>query len=161
MGTVSYTVDTSGAEEEFRSRADRIIAALIARTQAIDEALQAKIAGEKLSGQLLQQRTGKLIGSVRTIPVVNTGAEIIGGVQAGGGPAYYAKFQNYGTAGPYEIKPLDPKGVLAFRLDGKMRFAKRVMHPGLPARNFMESSLEESRALIIAALQGAVIEASQ
>lgn len=159
MGTVSYTVDTSGAEEEFRSRADRIIAALIARTQAIDEALQAKITGEKLSGQLLQQRTGKLIGSVRTMPVINTGAEIIGGVQAGGGPAYYAKFQNYGTDGPYEIKPLDPKGVLAFMINGKMRFAKSVMHPGLKARNFMESTLDESEAGIRASLQNAVDEA--
>lgn len=159
MGTVSYTVDTSGAEDEFRGRADRIIAALIARTQAIDEALQAKITGEKLSGQLLQQRTGKLIGSVRTMPVINTGAEIIGGVQAGGGPAYYAKFQNYGTAGPYVIKPLDPKGVLAFMVDGKMRFAKSVMHPGLPARNFMESTLDESEAGIRASLQNAVDEA--
>jgi len=159
MGTVSFTVDTSGVQAALQGRADRIIQSLIRRTTAIDEALQAKITGEKLEGQVLQHRSGKLIGSVRTIPVVNTGAEIIGGVQAGGGPAYYAEYQNYGRTGPWEIKPRDPKGVLAFMIDGKMAFAKKVMHPGLKARNFMESTLEESRAGIVAALQDAVDEA--
>jgi hypothetical protein len=159
MGTVSFTVDTSGVEAALQGRADRIINSLVRRTTAIDESLQAKITGEKLSGQVLHQRTGKLIGSVRTIPVTNDGATIAGGVQAGGGPAYYAVYQNYGTAGPYEIRPIDPKGVLVFLLDGKTVFAKRVMHPGLPARNFMESTLEESRAGIISSLQSAVDEA--
>jgi hypothetical protein len=159
MGTVSFTVDTTGVEAALQGRADRIIQSLIRRTTAINESLQAKITGEKLSGQVLHQRTGKLIGSVRTIPVTNDGSTIAGGVQAGGGPAYYAKFQNYGTAGPYEIRPKDPKGVLAFMVDGKMAFAKVVRHPGLPARNFMESTLEESRAGIVAALQEAVDEA--
>src|ERR1700761_6354129 len=126
MGTVSFSVDTAAVEAALRGKADTIIAALVQRTQAIDEALQAKITGEKLSGQMLHQRTGKLIGSVRTIPVTNDGATITGGVQAGGGPAYYAKFQNYGTAGPYEIVPLDPKGVLAFMIGGKQVFAKKV-----------------------------------
>lgn len=159
MGTVSYTVDTSGVEALLESKTGAVVAALEARVQAIDEMLQAKITGEKLSGQLLQQRTGKLIGSVRTLPVTNDGATIEGGVQAGGGPAYYARFQNYGTAGPYEILPKDPKGVLAFIIDGKQAFAKRVMHPGLRARNFMESTLDENAATIRASLQNAVDEA--
>lgn len=159
MASVSYTVDTGAVQAALEGKANQIIAAIVQRTQAISEALQAKITGEKLSGQLLKQRTGKLIGSVRTLTVTNDGTTIEGGVQAGGGPAYYAKFQNYGTAGPYEIKPIDPKGVLAFMIDGKQAFAKRVMHPGLPARNFMESTLEESQAGIVASLQSAVDEA--
>lgn len=159
MASVSYTVDSGAVQAALEGKANQIIAALVQRTQAIDEALQAKITGQKLSGQVLNQRTGKTINSIRTLPVTNDGATIEGGVQGGGGPAYYFKFQNYGTAGPYEIRPLDPKGVLAFMINGKMAFAKRVMHPGLPARNVMESTLEESQVGIISSLQSAVSEA--
>jgi hypothetical protein len=156
---INLSIDPSAVLAELEARATRIGAALANRLTAINEALAAKIQGEKLSGQVLKQRSGKLIGSVRTLPTAAGGSVISGGVAAGGGPAYYGYFQNYGTKGPYTIVPKDPKGVLAFMIDGKQIFAKKVIHPGLPARNFMESTLEESRDKIVASIDQALRDA--
>jgi len=159
MGQIQWSVDTGSIGPALEGKQNAIIAALTQRTTAINEALQAKVTGEKLSGQVLQQRTGKTIQSVRVIPTENDGETITGGVQAGGGPAFYFKFQEEGTA-PYTIEPTDPKGFLAFMIGGKQVFAKKVNHPGLKARHPMQSTLDESRDAILESLQDAASEAA-
>lgn len=160
-GALRFIVDASGVESYLPAKGDAVIAALVERTTIINTALQAKIAGDKLNGNPIQSHTHKLAGSVRVIPTRNDGARISGGVQAGGGPAYYAKFLEDGTQGPYTILPRDPKGVLAFMVGGKMVFAKQVTHPGLKAYRFMKGTLEEQRASIAEQYQAAVKQAVQ
>jgi HK97 gp10 family phage protein len=54
----------------------------------------------------------------------------------------YGVYQEFGTKGPYEIKPKRAGGVLAFQIGGKTVFAKRVMHPGIKPHPFMRPGLE-------------------
>jgi hypothetical protein len=159
-GQIQFKVDTSGVGNYLPDKTTAIIAALMERTTAINSALQAKIAGVVLQGNPIKSHTDKLAGSVRVIETANDGTTISGGVQAGGGPAFYAKFLEDGTQGPYTIQPTDVKGVLAFMIGGRMVFAKKVIHPGLKAFLFMKGTLEESRGTIIEQLRSAAAEAS-
>src|ERR1700756_1521959 len=95
---IRFTVDPSSLDGYLPAKGDAVIAALTARVTSVNVALQAKTAGHKLQGN----------------PTQNDGSKITGGVQGGGGPAFYLKFLEDGTAGPYTIVPKDPKGVLAF-----------------------------------------------
>jgi hypothetical protein len=158
---IRFTVDASTVGPYTRRQYLAIVEALTNRLNAINIALQSKIVGEKLEGQVLQSHTHKLASSVRVNQVQNDGTILSGGVQAGGGPAFYAKFQEEGTQGPYTIAPKDPGGVLAFIVDAKQVFVKQVTHPGLEARSFMESTLLESKSAILNSLKEAVREAVQ
>lgn len=157
---IRIRIDPTAVDGYLPAKGDAIIAALTIRTTAIHVALQAKIAGEKLQGQLLKSHTNKLAGSVRTIPTTNDGEKISGGVQAGGGPAYYAKFLEDGTQ-PHVILPKDAKGVLAFMVGDKMVFARKVNHPGNKPYLFMKGTLREEQPKIVEQLQQAAKEGAQ
>jgi hypothetical protein len=120
--------------------------------------LQAYIQGQKLSGQVLHQRTGRLKGSVREIPPIIDGARLIGAVEAGSDLLFYGKVHEYGSKGPYAIVPTTKKA-LRFMLGGKEVFFRRVMHPALPERSFMRSSLEELTPQIREAMRQGLQEA--
>lgn len=120
----------------------RIIEALTFQMAANLEREQSVIQA-KLSGEVLKVRSGKLLGSVRIdAPTVSPGL-IEGGVQAGA-DAPEGVFQEYGTQGPYVIEARVAKA-LAFEVGGQTVFAKHVVHPGLPARSFMQSTADELR----------------
>lgn len=158
---IRFKVDSSSVEGYLPEKGDAVIAALVERTTIINNALQTKIAGVKLQGNPIKSHTNKLAGSVRVIPTQNDGEKISGGVQAGGGPAFYAKFLEDGTQGPYTILPKDPKGALAFMVGGKQVFAKKVTHPGLKAYLFMKGTIQEEAPNIPRQYQEAVNEAVQ
>ena len=61
---------------------------------------------------------------------------------------FYASFMEYGTGtrgefpGPmYEIRPRNAR-VLAFTIDGRKVFARKVNHPGVTARPYMRPAFE-------------------
>lgn len=135
---------------------------------------------QKLSGEVLQHRSGVLLGSAHKETTVLSGGTITGKVTAAGGPAFYGRIQEKGGTRSYEILPRNKKA-LAFTPGGGegrgMRFqlgarrgslkpaqlgafregggivVRRVIHPPLPARPFMSTSLEEMRPTIISRLQ--------
>ena len=154
---IRFRVDPSALDGYLPAKGDAVIAALTARVTSVNAALQAKIAGDKLQGNPIKSHTDKLAGSVRTIPTQNDGSKISGGVEAGGGPAFYAKFLEDGSA-PHVIRPKDPKGVLAFVVGGKTVFARAVNHPGTKAYLFMKGTLAEERGNIVEQLQDAAAE---
>lgn len=139
-----------------RAKSGQLIEALRKRVDVSDLLIQQRIL-QKVTGDVLQVRTGKGARSVVTIPATVSANAIEGSVEAGGGPAYYMKFQDQGTAGPYPIAPVNAKA-LAFILDGNLIFRKAVMHPGLPAKMFMKSSTDELEDQIVSGLQDAVAE---
>jgi hypothetical protein len=155
MAIVRFKVDASSASAHLRGKTDAIRAALVERTTAISVALADKIKGQ-LNGPILKIRTAALVNSVRVVPTAASGDQITGGVTAGGGPVSYAKYLEYGTSGPYVIRPKDPKGALALRVAGSLIFRKSVNHPGLRAFEFMRGTLEQSREAIVASYQDAV-----
>lgn len=146
------TTDVHDFEPFLRGKAAALEAGFIRKLDFLNAKLQQRIAGEKLQGQVLNAITGKLARSVEAIPATLSGTLIEGSVQAGGGVAFYGRFHEEGTRGPYEILPKKGK-VLAFMLGGKMRFAKRIMHPGLPQRSFVRSAFEEMQTEIIVGLE--------
>lgn len=171
MANIEFSVDTSSIGPMLDGKADSIIAALTQRTTAISEALQAKVVGDKLSGQVLNQRTGKLAQSVRVTDTENDGSTITGGVQAGGGPAFYGKYHEDG--GTFEVSTRrvalgsrDER--LAAMIDMKKLGMEAITHVQskpytitFPKRSFMQSSLDESKDKIVALLQEAAKEATE
>lgn len=152
-------IDFEGSDERLlafvRSRMPVLREALRIKMTGLLILLQAHVVGQKLSGQMLHHRTGKLIDSVRLNPpqAMATENEVAGALQAGGGPAFYARPLHDGT-GSFEIVPKTKKALM-FILDGKTVFAKRVMHPGFKPHPFMTESLDEMRDTIVAGLQDA------
>jgi phage gpG-like protein len=105
---------------------------------------------QKLSGEVLNVRTGLLRASINT-RVKETSSEITASV---GTNIKYGKFHEYGVPHPWEIRPKSARA-LAFEVGGAQVFATRVMHPPLPERSFLRSALREMRGQIQAELKQA------
>mgnify|MGYP001434200364 CR=1 FL=1 len=58
-----------------------------------------------------------------------------------GPTAKHAAYVEFDTK-PHVIKPKNPDGVLAFRVGGKMVFAKSVNHPGTKAQPFVRPAFD-------------------
>lgn len=157
--SVEVTIDTSAVGPYLQDKSGAIRAALVEKMTAVSTMLQSKIVGEKLSGQLLNRRTGKLSDSVRIEGVTVTDTEIDGGVTAGGGPVTYAAALEYGSK-PHIIVPVKARA-LAFMIDGKQIFAMRVNHPGTKEYAFMRGTLAENEDVITAEFQDAAREAAE
>ena len=63
-----------------------------------------------------------------------------------GSAVRYAAVQEEGS-GPYTIYPRNGR-VLAFNIGGQMIYATRVEHPGVPAKRYIERSIEQGQARI-------------
>jgi hypothetical protein len=157
-------IDFDGSDQRLlayiRSRMPVLREALRIKMTGLMIALQAHIVGEKLSGQVLHHRTGKLIDSIRLDPPQATATEneVSGGVVGGGGPVPYARIWEETGWKAHEIVPVNKKA-LAFMLDGKQIIVRRVMVPAQGPRPFMKPSFEEMREQIIGGLQQAANEA--
>jgi phage gpG-like protein len=79
------------------------------------------------------------------------------------GSAPYAAIQEFGgKTAAHDIIP-DKSKVLAFMLNGKQMFARRVHHPGseIPERSYMRSALAEQSQDIAEALRETLAAAVQ
>jgi phage gpG-like protein len=142
--------------------------------------LQQKIQGEKLQGQVLQHRSGRLAASINARPTEQTGSELVGTVEGAGGPAWYGQIHELGGQRAYEILPVNKKALAFFPAGGPAnakaivrglragkggsiaQFAaaggvvvKGVIHPALKQRSFMSSALQEIQDAMLADLQSA------
>lgn len=142
----------------FQDRKAQIVAGVFTRTSSLMIQLQSYVVQNKLSGNPLHRVTGVLASSVHAVPTKVEGEKIIGAVEAAGGPAWYGKVHETGGLNPFDILPTR-KRVLRFMRNGEEIFAKVVHHPPLPARPFMEPSLDEMKAQIIAEIQRAFDDA--
>lgn len=156
---IGVTIDTNRVGPFLESKITSVRAALTARMDYWSARLQQIIVNDKLQGQLLKHRTGKLGDSVRGEPTQVTASSIEGGVVAGGGPVDYARPLEYGSSA-HEIVPVTAKA-LHFFIDGKEVFAKRVMHPGTRAYAFMRGTLDENAQDFIASMQDAANEGTK
>lgn len=137
---------------------DALQTALQEKSQELANALQQKVQ-EKLSGEVLQVRTGALRDSIE-----KDVQETDSGVRASvfpGGDVPYAAIQEYGgMTKAHIIEAVNAKS-LSFIMGGKQAFARYVLHPGsdIPARSYLGSSLDEMNNDIVGGIGDATGEA--
>jgi phage gpG-like protein len=130
----------------------------------VDSAVEAAVLGlaikmtalvkTKLSGQVLQVRTGRLRRSInyKTKRVGNLFEATVGTNVA------YGKTHELGLTIPAHIVEARHAKALRFQIGGKIVFAKRVNIPAvkMPQRSFLQASLDQMRPEIVTTLQKAV-----
>jgi hypothetical protein len=146
--------------EVLGKRLPQIAEAIRRRLDIVHAKLQQRIQRDKLQGQVLHQRTGKLINSIRMIPAEISGNRVTGMVEGAGGPAWYGAVHEFGTTRAFDIVPVNKKA-LSFLLDGKRVIVKRVHHPPFKERSFMRTALAEMEPQIVAELQAEVAKVVQ
>lgn len=136
-----------------------LLTRLEAKARTLAAALVTKVRDERLSGQLLQSRSGALKASIAAELTVDGGA--LNATVGSFGDVKYAAIQEYGgRTAAHEILPAKTQA-LAFVAGGGMGFARRVQHPGsaIPAHAYLLASLDESRDAIVAELASAAEDA--
>ncbi len=116
---------------------------LAAKAQDLAGALADKVRFEKLSGEVLNARSGALRDSISA--EVASDDEGVSASVGSYGDVKYAAIQEYGgKTGAHEILPAKAEA-LAFMVGGALRFARKVEHPGslIPERSYLRSSLNE------------------
>lgn len=149
---VEVKVLNPGDVEAFlEDRGERVVAAIRAQMGLAELDLLAYIKDEKLSGQVLNQRTGNLKNS----GFIETGesAGTVTGFVGFGRTVPYAAAQNYGAYIPEVSGKL-----MVFEVGAQTIFTMRRRAFDLPARNFMESSLEERTPAITEGFRKAIAE---
>lgn len=116
--------------------------------------LSGHVKQNKLSGQVLNVRTGTLRRSV-THKVTGSKSGVVGIV--GTNVKYAAIHEFGGRTAAHDIFPKRAKA-LHFKIGGKDVFAKRVRHRGstMPERSFLRSGLRDKADSIMADLRAAV-----
>ena len=145
----------------FSAMPGRVHAALLKKVSALALMLEGKVKGEKLSGQVLNVKTGALRRSI--FETVDDSATRIVGKVASSGDVKYAAIHEFGGVIPaHDIVP-DKAKALAFLLGGKQVFAMRVHIPDveMPERSFLRSSLSEMEPQIVSGLREAAREGLQ
>ena len=136
-----------------------LLARLEEKARQLAAALAEKVREEKLSGGVLQIRTGALKASISSD--ISIDGNQVNATVGSFGDVKYAAIQEYGgRTSAHEILP-DKAQALAFVIGGVQRFARRVEHPGstIPASGYLQSSLDEAHDEIVEELSNAVQEA--
>ena len=134
-------------------------AALGAKADELAAALADLVKTDKLSGGVLNTRSGALGNSIAASVTADADGVLasVGSV----GDVKYAAIQEYGgKTSAHEILPV--KGsALAFVIGDTQHFARRIEHPGsvIPERSYLRSALGDMKDEIVDALAGAATEA--
>jgi len=170
---VGVTIDTSAVGPYLESKTGAIREALARKMNDTTLMLIRKITTEKLEGQVLKHRTGKLVTSVRQgqEKAVVTPDSITGGVTGAGGAAWYGRLHEYG--GTFEahrgrrVALGSRKQRQRLSLQAKAGGEDYVTHVQskpytihFPERSFMRSSLTEEAEGIIEGFQQTAKEAA-
>ena len=143
-----------------RDLPDNVRKALLKKVTALAFQLERKIKGDKLSGQVLNVKTGKLRASIHSSVTQDQNSTI--GKAASSGDVKYAAIHEFG--GTIQIPEIVAKGkALAFMQGGKIAFYKKVAAHSvtMPERSFMRSSLADMREQIITEMTEAVREGAR
>lgn len=112
------------------------------------------VRGNKLSGQVLERRSGRLSRSISGSASVN-GDVIVGRVGSSGVP--YANIWENTGAKAHEVVPVNAKA-LRFMMGGRPVFAMRVQIPQQAPRPFLKPSMNENKEKILMALRARTLQ---
>lgn len=155
-------IELQGQEQllaRFESMPGRLRDALLRKMHVVTQDIRNYIVTQKLSGQVVNKRTGNLQRSI-TPDVSSSGSSVTGKVFSSGDVKYAGILEYGGQTAPHEIVATKAQA-LAFMMGGKQVFFKRVNHPGskIEARRFMRDSLKEETPYIRDQIQAAANEA--
>lgn len=160
--TIAWEIPIEGFTQGFATRGEAVIARLKAEMQAETINLLAYVEDNKLSGQVLNQRSGALKRSGYT-EFQSTEDEIAGVIGFGSGLSTsqntvpYAAIHEFG--GTINVPAVDGK-LMVFQKAGQTIFTTKhvafTVH--MPARPYLGPSIDENREGILARLQTAVNE---
>jgi len=153
---VTFEIDDSKLEARLSGMTARIQTALAQKLTALALKLENHIKADKLSGQVLNVRTGALRRSIFT--TVETAPNEVTATVASSSDVPYGRIHEFGGAIDIpEITPVKAQA-LHFVINGKDVFAKRVrahtVH--MPERSFMRSALADMEAEIRNGIKEAV-----
>lgn len=155
-------ISVTGAEalDERLENLPAVVLAAVASTSAALAQQLADIVQQKLTGGVLQSRTGALAASIGVAGPAIDGDRVVTTVYSAGDLKYAAIQEFGGVTPPHDILPERAKA-LAFVIGGRRVFAKVVHHPGsrVPERSYLRSSLAEMAGQIEADMKAAVIAA--
>jgi hypothetical protein len=156
MAAVAWSLNDEALIAELREKKDLLQAAIFERVNSLGAQLLQRVQG-KLSGEVLNQRTGVLLRSVEWQAAEYVGAvcQTSVGIDEGQPSFVYAYVHEYGGQGYYTIAP-DQAKALAFEGPEGMIFAGRVNHPPAKETSYLRSSLDEMTDEIYAQLQETV-----
>src|SRR5258708_448703 len=107
-------------QEALDTAPDRITLRIREKVELLQHLLAEKIRAN-LSGGILQVRSGKLLNSVKELPLTVNGLVVEGPVEVGGPEIPYGAVLEHGGTHNYNIVPVN-KQYLAFMIDGKQIF---------------------------------------
>ncbi|WOJ88052.1 hypothetical protein RZS28_09295 [Methylocapsa polymorpha] len=142
---IDFEFDASAVHDALRDQAD-----------ALRNAVEARIR-QKLSGEVLQTRSGALADSISS-SIDDDGSAVAISTSSAGVP--YAAIQEFGgKTAAHDIVAVKAKA-LVFSAGGGEVFARSVRHPGstIPARSYLVSTLSEMCGEIESAWKQAVLE---
>jgi hypothetical protein len=113
-----------------------------------------RLSQQKVSGDVLNVRTGVLRSSINAKPTTVTASSVMGGW---GTNVSYARPLEMGVPHSWEIRPKSARA-LAFEIGGRTIFAAYVTHPPMAPHSFMRSALREMTPRIVAELNATVAE---
>jgi phage gpG-like protein len=122
---------------------ERLRAKLAEKVDLRAQSLFTQVVDVNLSGGVLNVRSGALRDSIQVEASQQDNS--IGAEVFSNGDVPYAAIQELGgKTAAHEILP-DKAQIIAFVMNGKRVFARRVNHPGsqIPARSYLRSALEE------------------
>jgi phage gpG-like protein len=139
---------------------DALRGALAEKANAQAQALFEQVVGVNLSGGVLNVRSGALRDSIQMQPTQD--GETFGAEVYSEGVAYAAIQEYGGKTAAHEILP-DKARVLAFMMNGRKVFARRVEHPGsqIAAHAYLRSALDEQAGEIEDNLTATIAELAQ
>jgi hypothetical protein len=138
-----------------RAKGPRIVSVLMSKVNLLMTQLGSFVQTQKLSGQVLGVRSGKLRASISALPTQLVGTKIIGTVQQDPTIAFYGRANEFGLLHPWEIVASKQR-FLKFISDGKVNFRRSVTHPPLPPRPFFAPSEMENAGKILAELNTSI-----
>lgn len=159
------TITVVGDKElsaKFESMPAAVHAALLQKVSALTLKLEAFVKTRKLSGQVLNRKTGALIRSIGS--KVEQTAQAVWGIVFQSSDVVYGGIHEYGGMTSAHIILPKKASVLAFvGKAGTKAFATKVNHPGskMPERSYMRSSLREMSTEISMGLKETVVMAAQ
>ncbi len=138
-----YLININELTERIAGFPNGLHTALLTKYQALAGTLLQNVRDAKLSGGVLNERTGLLKNSIAS--ALESDTDSISASVFVSGDVPYAAIQEYGGDTKAHVIVAVQGRALAFNSQGKQSFFRRINHPGsvIPEHSYLRSALEE------------------